>query len=189
MTSLVLPSTDTTAAPASLGNRLAAYLIDWLVTFILGCVFISAAGLLLLVASDMGRTDPPDRVLYAALLVAAMVVPVWTVVTLVGWSWQGQSVGKLAMNLRVVNRSGAAPGLGRALVRLLVYVVEHVALLAGPLAGAASWWLGSRELPALVLVAPAATLVVPVVSLILLLKDRERRALHDRVAGTWVIAE
>lgn len=189
MTSLVLPSTDTTAAPASLGNRLAAYLIDWLVTFILGCVFISAAGLLLLVASDMGRTDPPDRVLYAALLVAAMVVPVWTVVTLVGWSWQGQSVGKLAMNLRIVNRSGATPGLGRALVRLLVYVVEHVALLAGPLAGAASWWLGSRELPALVLVAPAATLVVPVVSLILLLKDRERRALHDRVAGTWVIAE
>jgi uncharacterized RDD family membrane protein YckC len=40
-----------------------------------------------------------------------------------------------------------------------------------------------------VLLAPTATLVVPVVSLILLLKDRERRALHDRVAGTWVIAE
>lgn len=189
MTVLDRPSTAPAAAPAPLGSRLAAYLLDWLVTFILTCVFISAAGLLLLVASDMGRTDPPDRALYTALLVAGMVVPVWTLVTLAGWSWHGQSVGKLAMNLRVVSRGGTTPGLGRAVVRLVVYTAEHLALVLAPLSGAAAWWLRSREVPLPLLFAPAAALVLPVVSVALLLTDQQRRALHDRLAGTWVIAE
>lgn len=183
------PAIAIAAAPAPLGSRLAAYLLDWLVTFILACVFVSAAGLLLLVASDMGRTDPPDRVLYAALLVAAMVVPVWVLVTLLGWSWHGQSVGKLAMNLRIVDRGGAAPGLGRALVRLAVYTVENLLLLLAPLGGAAAWWLRSRGLPPPLLLAPPAALLVPFVSVALLLVDREHRALHDRLAGTWVVAD
>ncbi len=189
MTVVDHPSAVMTAVPAPLGSRLAAYLLDWLVTFILVCVFISAAGLLLLVASDMGRTDPPDRALYAALLVATMVVPVWTLVTVVGWSRYGQSVGKHAMNLRVVSRSGGTPGLGRTLVRLVVYTAENLALLLAVLGGTAVWWLRSHDLPPPLLLAPLAALALPVVSVALLLRDRERRALHDRLAGTWVIAE
>lgn len=189
MTVVERPTLATAAAPAPLGSRLAAYLLDWLVAFILVCVFVSAAGLLLLVASDMGRSDPPDRALYAALLVAALVVPVWALVTLLGWSWHGQSVGKLAMNLRVVKRGGTAPGLGRALVRLAVYAAENLMLLLAPLGWVAAWWLRSRGLPLPLLLAPPAALILPLVSLALLLTDREHRALHDRLAGTWVVAE
>ena len=41
---------------------------------------------------------------FAALIIASQEVPVWAVLTLAGWVWHGRSAGKLAMNLRIVDR-------------------------------------------------------------------------------------
>ena len=177
------------ALPASVASRIAAYALDWLVTFILACLFLSAAGLLLLVATDMGRRDAPDGAIYAALIVASLVVPVWLVVTLAGWAWSGRTVGKLAMNLRVVDRDGRPPGWPRAAVRLVVYLLESLPLAVLAPAVAAGVLLRARPLGAYLLVGGAALLLLPLVSLVLALRDGAHRALHDRVAGTVVRAE
>jgi uncharacterized RDD family membrane protein YckC len=172
-----------------MGSRLAAYLLDWLVMFILVCVFLAVAGLVLLLASDMGRRDPSDRAIDVAIIIASLVVPVWLVLTFAGWSWQGRSVGKLAMNLRIVNRRGLPPGPGRSAVRLLVYVVENLPLtIALPIAGV-SWLLRAHAAGRVIAIAAVASLALPLVSLLLALGDRAGRTLHDRAAGTHVIAE
>lgn len=179
----------TVARPAGLGSRLAAYLLDWLVTFILGCLFTAAAGLLLLIASDMGRRDPSDRAFYAAPILASFVVPAWSVITLAGWARWGRSVGKLALNLRVVDRRGAVPGMRRALVRLVVYIMENLPAAALAPAVAAALLLRSHPLLPPLLAALGVALVAPLLSVALVLRDRSHRALHDLAAGTLVIAE
>jgi uncharacterized RDD family membrane protein YckC len=177
------------AAPAPLGSRLAALVLDWLVAFILGCVFLVAAGLYLLVVSDMGYKDASDQAIGVALIVVSLTVPIWLVVTLAGYTWHGRSVGKLAMNLRVVDRSGEPPNLWRSIVRLLVYAFEVAPLTAiAPVAGLALVWRSTSVLTQL-LVALGVTLIVPALSVLLMVRDRSRRSLHDFAAGTTVIAD
>jgi uncharacterized RDD family membrane protein YckC len=67
----------------------------------------------------------------------------------------GQTIGKMAMGLKVVGRDGDSPSAGRALVRTLAWIVSVAPLGLGLL--------------------PAAF-------------DADRRALHDRVAGTRVVS-
>lgn len=177
------------AAPASVGARLAAYLLDWLVTFIVVCLCTAAAGLILLATSDMGRNDPPNRAIYASLLVAALAAPIWVGMTLAGWAWRGRTVGKTAMSLRIVDRSGRPPGIARSLLRLVVYLAENVPLAAAGPVLAAAVAFRAQHLPADLLAAFAAILLLPLVSTAVMVRDRHRRALHDLVAGTVVVAE
>lgn len=175
--------------PATFARRLAAQFLDWLVLFILACVLFAAAGLLLLLSSDMGRRDLDERAIYAALIITSLIVPVGFVVTLTGYTWHGRSAGKLAMSLRVTGPDGAPPGIARALVRLLIYLVE-IAPLVGALPVAAFVLIvGPRDVPIQALAIGIALLLVPVISLVVMLRDHRRRALHDTVAGTSVVAE
>ena len=181
---------DAVAPVASVAGRLGAYLLDWLVTFIVSCVLLSAGGLIVLLSSDMGRRDPSDGALNAALVVASLIAPVWFMLTLAGWVWQGQTIGKLALRLRIVGPTGEPPGVGRALVRLFVYLLSNLPV-AALLPGLALLALLRRQgeaplqwtLPALALLTPT------VLSFLLLLFDHQHRALHDRVAGTRVLSE
>ncbi len=178
-----------TLRPAPFGSRLAAYILDWLVAFILSCIFLAIGGLILLVTSDMGAGNPPDRAMYAALIAAAMVAPVWLVITLAGWTFAGRSVGKLALNLRIVTRDGEPPGILRALGRLLVALVETAPLAAVP-PSAVVVWLVDDVPSGLRLTWPLGlALLVPLVSVVCALVDREHRALHDLASGTRVISE
>ncbi|MFN8556252.1 MAG: RDD family protein [Dehalococcoidia bacterium] len=175
--------------PASLGARLGAYVLDWLVGFIVTCALLAAAGLVLLLASDMGRQDPPDRALYAALGVAGLTLPLWLALTLVGWTWRGQSIGMTAIGLRVVDWYGDPPSLPRALLRLIIYTLENAPLAAiGPIAGAALALRAQANLTQ-ALAGLGVALLAPLVSLAIALVDRYGRAPHDLIAGTLVIAE
>ena len=182
------PAMAPTAYPAGFAARLAAYVLDWLVTFILACVCTASAGLLLLLTSDMGRTDPPDRAIYAALIIATLVVPVWFVMTLAGWTWEGRSIGKLAMNLRILDRRGHPPGVWRAMLRLAVYIVENVPVAALAPTMAAALLLRSQPVLPVIGAAFSLSLLVPLVSTVLVLHDRRHRALHDFIAGTVVVS-
>lgn len=178
-----------TRMPAPFGARLAALVLDWLVAFIIVSLFIVAAGLYLLLSSDMANRDPSDQTILNALLIASLAAPAWCVVTLLGYTWHGQSAGKLAMDLRVVAPDGEPPGLWRALVRLTVYVLEVIPLAGSvPVAVVVLAWRPSAVWPQ-VLTGLGAALLVPLISTVLLLWDRERRALHDVVAGTRVLTE
>src|SRR5262245_47652871 len=119
---------------ARLGLRLAAYVVDWLVTVIVASTLISLGGIQLWLATNRGQQDPPNASLYAFLLLAVLALPLWLLVTLGGWSHAGRSVGKLAMGLRIVESRGRPPGLLRALPRLAVYLLENLALVAAPAA-------------------------------------------------------
>ena len=185
------PARPTLTLPvASLGSRFAAYVLDWLVMFIISCLLLALGGLIVLLSSDMGGRDPSDRALNGALLVASLAAPVWFVMTLAGWLWQGQTIGKMALRLRIVGPDGEPPGLGRALARMALYVIGNLPAAALVPAFVAVALLRRQgdvptflALPALALTAPA------LVSVLLLLFDRQHRALHDWVAGTRVISD
>ena len=180
-----------TAQPAGLGRRLAAYVLDWLVTFILGCLLTAAAGMILLRSTDGGRRDASDRAIYASVIIAGLVIPVWLAMTVAGWAWWGRTLGKVAVSIRVVDRRGRPPGIARALVRMMIYIIENVPpAVALPVAGMALALRPDLSAPPIqLLTACGAALVAPLVSLALMLRDPARRALHDLLAGTIVVIE
>lgn len=173
--------------PAGFGSRLAAYLLDGLVLFILACACVALGGLLLLVSADMGRKDPSEGAVYAALGIAGLVAPLWSVMTVLGWAWQGRSAGMLAMDLRVVSGRGRPPGIVRALLRFAVYVVENLPIAVLPAALAMIRLTSAQPLAMRLVAFNAAALALPIGSAALMCVDARRRALHDFIAGTRVI--
>lgn len=174
---------------AGFGSRVTAYLLDWLVTFILTCLFLAAAGLFLLAVTDMGRRDPTDRDMVWFIAIALLSAPVWLALTLGGWAWYGRSVGKLAMNLRIVSSAGNRPGVLRAALRILVYVIENAPLAAALPAGVAAWMLRGQLNISLTLAALGGSFLLPLLSVVLLWRDRYHRSLHDLLSGTRVIVD
>lgn len=179
------------AAPvrrARVGLRLAAYVVDWLVVVIVASTLVSLAGIQLLLATDRGRQDPPDLALYIFLALPALTLPLWLLTTLVGWGVAGRSVGKLAMGLRIVDRNGRSPGLARAVVRLALYLVENLAVLAAVAVIALRLTAGD-VVPLWVAPLAALLLLGGLAALLPALLNRDGQALHDLAAGTIVVEE
>jgi uncharacterized RDD family membrane protein YckC len=179
------------AAPlrrARLPLRLAAYIVDWLVTVIVASTLISIGGMQLWLASGRGTRDPSDASLYIFLVLAALILPLWLFATFAGWSHAGRSVGKLAMGLRIVDARGRPPGPLRAAARLIVYLLESFALLAAPTALALRLTAGNA-LPTWVLPLGLALLLAGLAALLPALLTRHGQALHDIAAGTVVTEE
>ena len=103
--------------PASIGERILATLLDYLVFF---------GWFLLMVALPAGLEIRLGR-FYAAFVV----LPIVFYDLLFEWFLNGRSVGKLAMGIRVVNLDGSPPGLGAYLIRWVMRIVESVAFLGG----------------------------------------------------------
>jgi uncharacterized RDD family membrane protein YckC len=179
------------AAPARLARawlRLAAYVVDWLVTVIVASVLISIGGLQLYLASDRGTQDPPNGSVYVFLGLALLALPIWMVMTIAGWSTSGRSIGKLATGLRIVDRFGRSPGIVRSLIRFAVYGVENLPIVIAP-AVAALWIITDDALPAWTVLVAALLLFSSVVALLPALVSSGGRTLHDIAAGTTVIEE
>src|SRR3989304_4241772 len=73
---------------------------------------------------------------------------------IVAWSWWGQTVGMMAVHIKVLSRTGGRVSLRRSALRLLGYAASVAPLFLG---------------------------------IVVALFDRERRTLHDRLAGTVVV--
>ena len=102
--------------PASVGERILGALIDYAVIF--GWLMIM--GLML---SITGRSN--------TFFVILLFLPIVFYDLLSEWLLNGQSVGKIAMNMRVVMLDGSQPGLGAYLLRWLLRIVESVLFLGG----------------------------------------------------------
>jgi uncharacterized RDD family membrane protein YckC len=87
------------------------------------------------------------------------------------WSWRGQTPGMMLIGARVVRRDGSPVGLGWSLLRYLLYFMPFF----GPVVV-----LGSR-------VSGWFTILLPLVTLVVMALTREKRGIHDFVAGTVVI--
>lgn len=103
--------------PASIGERILATLLDYLVFF----------GWFLLVIAMPAGIGVQTGTFYSVVVL----LPIAFYDLLCEWLLNGRSVGKLAMGIRVVMLDGSQPGLGAYLIRWLLRIIESVAFLGG----------------------------------------------------------
>ena len=140
---------------ASFETRLVAFILDLIVLASFFALFVAFALLQLLVRSDFGDDDPPDQAYYVAAIIIMTYFVAFVPLYFVGmWAWRGQTLGKMAVAIRVVRSDGRPAGVGAALLRLVGYLFSSLLLFAG---------------------------------FLMIVFDRQRRGLHDRLADTIVV--
>lgn len=103
--------------PASIGDRILAAMIDYVVCF----------GWLMLVFFIPSALGLQFGNFYAIFVM----LPIVLYDLLSEWLLNGRSIGKIGINIRVVMLDGSQPGLGAYLIRWLLRIVESVAFLGG----------------------------------------------------------
>lgn len=139
--------------PAGLGVRAVAFVLDAVVLASFLMVFLALALLQLLLRTDTGARDSDAAVWTAVYMVLGWLafVPLYHIVL---WAWRGQTIGQMAVHVRVTRPDGCPIGLGRAVVRFIVYGLSVLFLFTGFLP--AFWDHWRRGLPDLV----AGTVVI-----------------------------
>ena len=117
-------------------------------------LLIAAGGLQTLLRSDFGKVDPPDSALYVWIAFILAFIPFAALYFVLLWSWRGQTIGMMAVHIKLLTRANGRVSLSRSALRLLGYAASVAPLFLG---------------------------------LVIALFDRERRALHDHLAGTVVV--
>jgi len=175
---------------ASFETRLVAFVLDMIVLFSVLALFFAVAFLQILLRTDFGEKDTPDSAVWAAAIMLATYCFLFLPLYFVGlWVWRGQTVGQVAMAIKVVRRDGRPMGLARAAVRVgglnflpLVFGASLLALLATGLAEdaliAIIWVL---------IAAALALMAIQVLGFLMIPFDQQRQALHDRLADTIVV--
>ncbi|GAA4416978.1 RDD family protein [Nibrella viscosa] len=97
--------------PASIGERIMATLIDYL-------VFIGWVLLVIFVPVGVLKLNP--NTFYVVL----MLLPLLFYDLICEWQLNGQTLGKIAMDIRVVMLNGSQPSLGAYLIRWLLRIVD-----------------------------------------------------------------
>jgi len=117
---------------ASFETRLVAFVLDLIVLASFFALFVAFALLQLLLRSDFGDNDPPDQAYYAAAIIILLYFAAFVPLYFVGlWSWRGQTLGKMAMAIRVVRSDGRPASVGTALLRLVGYLFSTLLLFVG----------------------------------------------------------
>ena len=175
---------------ASFETRLVAFVLDLIVLFSAFALFFAIAFFQVLLRTDFGDKDTPDSAVWAAAILLAIYCFLLLPLYFIGlWAWRGQTVGQMAMAINVIGRDGRPIGLTRAAVRVgglnflpPIFLVSVVSLLAAGTGEDALvtliWVLGIVGL-VLVAIQGLGFLMIPF--------DRQRRALHDRLADTLVV--
>jgi len=160
---------------AGLTRRGVAWGIDALLIGLFILVIALLNGLLGLVVGGLAE----------ALGVALIFLLQWGYFTLLEWRWQGQSVGKKALGLRVLTEQGLRPAFHQCLLRNLFRILDSLPL--SYLMGAGAFLVSSRRQRLGDLV--AGTIVVqehkrPLPSAILPKEERYNSALKDSSSKT-----
>lgn len=177
---------ESPSSPAPLGRRLAAVALDYLV--------ISAYMVILVLLALLAGTLAPwlADALFANAVVGeltgfvVLTLPVTLYFALSEASAAGATWGKRRMRLRVLTDDGRQLSLGRSLLR------SAVKFMPWELAHASIWQFrfaagdASQLLPTVGL---AVTWLLVAITILSVLLDRRRRALHDRVARTVVAGQ
>jgi len=127
-------TTDSTvmATPASLVRRLVASLVDLsLIALVAG--FFLAGAVLIIAPKGLSLTHGLLAIALPALLLSAVLSFVYT--TVFAFLFQGKTPGRRLAGIRLVDRTGSAPGPGHALLRAALSLVSFALFLSG-------FWLG-----------------------------------------------
>jgi uncharacterized RDD family membrane protein YckC len=126
------PDQRAALAYAGLQLRIVAFILDVMILISFGMLF--GAGILayLVVDSDLNHGDLSERAKYvtgAALLVYFLAFqPLYYVLL---WNWWGQTIGMMAVHIKVLSRTGGRVPLRRSALRLLGCVASVAPLLLG----------------------------------------------------------
>lgn len=116
---------------ASLEARLVAGVLDLVLLASFFLLFLAAAGLVLLLTGDFGDVDPPDSAFYAAIAIILAYLPFAALYFVLLWTWRGQTVGQMAMHIRVARRHGDQVELAAAGLRFLGCLLATAPLFLG----------------------------------------------------------
>ncbi len=179
-------------APAGLGTRIAAYLVDSIVLLMFLLIFFVISGAVLLFTSDWGADDPPDAAFSAfiAILIGGPLVS-WSLFNLMLDRWRAQSIGMYVVGIRAHFDGPGGRTTGGVLLRWfgLNPVLFHPVLVPvwALLAAYATSVTLSRSVLVLTLTLVFLCVVAPIVSFATMALDSERRGVHDRLARTHVV--
>ena len=119
-------------AYAGLQLRIVAFILDVLVLISFGMLFAAAAGAYLVVDSRFNDGNLSDRAPYVAVAIFLVYlfafVPLYHVLL---WSWRGQTVGMMAVHIRVLARSGGRLSRRRSALRFFGRIASVLPLFLG----------------------------------------------------------
>jgi uncharacterized RDD family membrane protein YckC len=153
-------------------------------------VFAIVAGLIVFVSSNYGDRNPSDAAFLALVIVLLATMPSWLLLTFALLKRRGQTIGQYLFGLRVEREDRGQPTSGQ----LGAYLTALHPLVFHP--GFAGLW-GLLAYESVVIVTSSVMLyfsltmvflclVAPVASLLFAAADRQRRGVHDRIAGLRV---
>jgi len=122
------------AAPltyASLQLRVVAFILDCIVLASFFMLFVAIGGLQVLLRSDFGGVDPPESAFYIWMGFILAFIPFAFLYFTLLWIWKGQSVGMMAVHIKVARRDGRPLSPGRALARTLAWPLSLLPLGLG----------------------------------------------------------
>ncbi len=125
-----IPEGTAEAPPGVFVERVFAYLIDGVVLVVLS---LAAVFIIVRYFAEMGKLFPYIRHWFPFIrshvfLASLLVSPTYYIGL---WSWRGQTLGKMALGIRIVKTNGAAITLGTAVLRYIGYWVSAAALFMG----------------------------------------------------------
>lgn len=119
-------------AYASLQLRIVAFMLDIMVLLAFGMLFAAAAGAYLLVDFRLNDDNLSDRAPYVfvALMATYLLIflPLYHVLL---WNRWGQTIGMMAVHIKLLSRTGGRVSLGRSALRLLGYAASAAPLFLG----------------------------------------------------------
>lgn len=118
-------SHDVTAAPASLWRRSFAWVMDLIVIAVVVGGFFAAA------LAVIGKPTPSLLIAVAVPAVGVVGFVAFVYTTLFAFLWRGRTLGRLLFGIHLVDSSGHAPGVGRALIRALLSLASFGLFLSG----------------------------------------------------------
>ena len=116
---------------AGLELRVVAFLLDTIVMVSFFMLFAAAGGLQTLLRSDFGDVDPPDSAFYVWVAFILAFIPFAVLYFAVLWSRRGQTVGMMAVHIKVAGRDRYPLSFGRALARTLLWPLSIIPLGLG----------------------------------------------------------
>jgi len=112
-----------------------------------------------------------QKIIGSESVVSTYVMPIIGVGFFVGfWTWRGQTPGKMAVGAKVVKVDGSPVSIWRAFFRYIGYSIYLFASTLGVNYG--GWFV---------------PVIIFIFAFLLIALSREKRGLHDRIAGTVVI--
>ncbi len=179
--------------PTHLRARVGGYAVDMVIFAAITMLFTVLAGFVLLASTNWAENDPSDPQLYAFLAIIGAGVPlVWSALNLGLLAMRSQTGGHYVAALKLVTEDGGPLRPRDAAVWWFCFnpllFSWPMTLVAGlPLLTVISL-LSSRIVFVLFGVIVTVCLASPAIALISAAIDRQRRALHDRVARVILVS-